>query len=113
MFMITQHPTCTWSHTGFGRGKRTSSTSVGFFVIEHIATGKLWVTHSKHVSVDVDLVIQQVMQGQHQNRALNKLVSMDMDLKLHEYPSHTLAQAKDLVRQLKRSVEPAYLLLNP
>lgn len=111
--MIAHRPTCTWSYTSFGRGKRTAITELGFFVIEHIATGKIFVGYSKKVSIDVDLQIQRVLLGIHPNVAFNKLVSMDMDLKLHEYPTHTLAQAKDSIRSLKRSVEPTYLLLNP
>lgn len=113
MFVISQRPTCSWSHTSFGRGKRTSNTMLGFYVIEHIATGKCVVDYARNVSAEVDLQIQKLMAGKHNNAHLNKLVSMDMDLKLYEYPALSIANAKDGVRTIKRSMEPVYLLLNP
>lgn len=113
MFLIDKQPTCTWSYTSAGRGKRTSETRLGFFVIEHIATGKLVVGHSKTVSAEVDRQIEALMQGKHPCKAMCKQVEMDMDLKLYEYPAVGIGNAKDCVKQIKQSVYPDYLLLNP
>lgn len=88
-------------------------TKLGVYVIEHIATGKILVGQSKTVSQDVDMQIQQLMAGRHPNRLMNIQVSMDFDLKLHEYTALSATNAKDMVRQIKASVEPKYLLLNP
>ncbi len=113
MFFIDQKPNCTWSHTSFGRGKRTAETGVGAYVIEHVATGKCLVLHAKNVSQDVDANIQMLMGGRHPNRLMNIQVNMDMDLKLHEYPAPSIANAKDMARKIKASIDPKYLLLNP
>lgn len=113
MFLIDKQPTCTWSYTSAGRGKRTTSTRLGFFVIEHIATGKLLVGHSKNVSDEVDKLITSLQTGTHPCKAMCIQVGMDMDLRLYEYPSVGVAHAKDSVKQLKKSVYPEYLLLNP
>lgn len=108
------HPTaCTWSATRHGRGKRAVTTALGYYVIEHIATGKCVVATAKQVSDDVDRQLQKLLAGKHDNRALNILVAMDMDLKLYEYACPSLAMAKDGVRAVKNSLTPTYLLLNP
>lgn len=113
MFDTTIKANCTWSHLVSGRGKRTVETKLGFYVVEHISTGKCLVGYSKTVSRDVDEQIAHLMRSAHPNRAMNKLVSMDMELKLFEYPTVSLAAAKDAVRSLKKTVDPTYLLLNP
>lgn len=113
MFLIEQQPTCTWSYTSAGRGKRNIPTRVGFFVIEHIATGKLVVGHSRQVSEEVDKQIQALQTGKHICKAMCKQVEMDMDLRLYEYPAVSIASAKDRVKAIKKSVYPEYLLLNP
>jgi hypothetical protein len=113
MFDMTQKPNCTWSHTSWGRGKRTVETGQGYYVIEHIATGKCIVGNSTNVTKDVDAQIAALMAGTHPNKPLQKLVSMDMDLKLIEYEAMSAKVAKDRVREIKRSMIPSYLLLNP
>lgn len=113
MFLIDKQPTCTWSYTSAGRGKRTHPTGLGYFVIEHIATGKLLVGYSKTVSIEVDRQIDALMRGKHPSKAMCKQVEMDMDLKLYEYPALGVGNAKDSVKQIKKSVYPTYLLLNP
>lgn len=113
MFLIDKQPTCTWSYTSAGRGKRSTSTRLGFFVIEHIATGKLVVGHSKHVSMEVDKQISALLTGTHPCKAMCRQVAMDMDLKLYEYPAVGIGNAKDFVKAIKKSVYPEYLLLNP
>ena len=113
MFDMTQKPNCTWTHTESGRGGRSVNTGLGYYVIEHIATGKCLVGHSNNVTKDVDAQISALMVGTHPSKPMLKLVSMDMDLKLYEYPGMSLKQAKDRVRDIKRSMIPSYLLLNP
>jgi hypothetical protein len=113
MFDTAQRANCTWSHTSWGRGKRTVETDLGFYVIEHIATGKFIVCYSRRVTHDIDQQIVALTNGTHPNRLLQKLVNMDMDLKLHEYPAVSVPAAKDACRKIKLTAAPAYLLLNP
>lgn len=87
-------------------------TALGFYVIEHIATGKLLVGYSRKVSEDIDKQIEALLAGKHPIKAMNIQVAMDRDLKLHEYPALSIAQAKDGVRTIRKSIYPEYLLLN-
>ena len=113
MFDMSHKPNCTWSHTSWGRGSRSVETLMGYYVIEHIATGKCVVGHSNNVTKDVDAQIAALMAGTHPNKLMQKLVGMDMDLKLFEYSGLSPKQSKDRVREIKRSMIPSYLLLNP
>lgn len=113
MFEPPHKPTCTWTFDTAGRGRRSAVTELGFYVIEHVATGKLITGYSKRVSADVDEQIAALMGARHPNRPMTKLVESDLELKLLEYPAHSIAAAKDAVRNIKRTVTPTYLLLNP
>jgi len=88
-------------------------TETGFYVIEHLLTGKVLVGYSKTVSVDVDQQIKALMGERHPNKPLNLLFERDAELLLLEYPAHSVNAAKDAARKIKRSVSPTYLLLNP
>lgn len=115
MFDTAQRASCTWSHTYWGRGSRSVVTELGFYVIEHIATGKCIVAYSRRVSHDVDQQIEALLKGTHPNRYMQKVASMEdgAEFRLHEYPAVSVPAAKDACRKIKLTVTPAYLLLNP
>ncbi len=103
----------TWSHTIHGRGKRLDEVKTGCYLVEHIATGKLITGTSDQVSRDVDRIIQAVHAGTYPCPALLKLCAHDPDLKLYEYPTGSLKEAKAIERQVRATLDPAYLLLTP
>jgi hypothetical protein len=113
MFEPPHKPTCTWTYDVEGRGYRREITELGFYVIEHVATGKIIVGYSKRVSADVDEQIAALMGARHPNKRMTKLVESDLELKLLEYPAFSIQAAKDAVRKIKRTVTPTYLLMNP
>lgn len=113
MFESPQKPNCTWTFKPGGRGCRSVETNVGVYVIEHEPTGKLIVGYSRRVSHDVDQQIAALAAGRHVNKHMNKLASMDMELKLYEYDIPMVQFAKDATRKIKRSVVHPFLLLNP
>jgi hypothetical protein len=115
MFDTAQRANCTWSHTSWGRGSRSVVTELGFYVIEHLATGKFIVAHSRHVSQDVDQQIAALIKGNHPNRLMQTVANMPdgAEFRLHEYPSPSLPAAKDACRKIKLTACPTYLLLNP
>jgi len=111
MFTTPHEPITTWSKTTHGRGKRLFPTNVGFYVIEHISTGKLLVGVSKQVSRDVDIGIEQLLKGIYPSAAFNKLVSLCPDLRLHEYSTGSIAEAKKSVEALIKTITPTYLFI--
>jgi hypothetical protein len=101
----------TWSCTIHGRGKRAHLVGSGVYVVEHLPTGKCITGISKTVSADVDKHIQKLLDGTHPNKKFVKLVSMDRDLRLLEYPS-TGMSAKQILARIRSTCYPKYLLLN-
>jgi hypothetical protein len=81
-------------------------------VVEHISTGKFIVACSKNVTEEVDLTIHHLLQGTSKNKAFNRLVATEPDLRLLEYATRTLVDARKLEAAIRKTVTPRYLLLN-
>lgn len=109
---IQEAPGIAWSRTVHGRGFRPEETKVGYYVIEHIATGKLVTGHSAKVSEDLDKIFDQLMAKAYPNKKLQAQYDSDMDLKIHEFRSTSIKAAKKSEATLRETVTPRYLLLN-
>lgn len=109
---IQEAPGIAWSRTVHGRGFRPEPTKVGYYVIEHIATGKLVTGHSANVSGDLDKIFEHLVAGTCSNKKLQAQYNSDMDLKIHEFRSTSIKAAKKSEVALRETVTPRYLLLN-
>jgi hypothetical protein len=108
----TEAKVATWTFSPGGRGKRSEPVSVGCYVIEHVATGKLITGVSESVSNDVDLTLLAISDQSLRNKKFVKLCVLDPDVRLYEYPTKTLRQAKQIEKEIRSSTTPHYLLLN-
>jgi hypothetical protein len=111
MFQV-EAKAATWSHTTWGRGKRVVDVGVGCFMIEHIATGKYVIGVSQQVSRDVDTLIKSILEGRYANKTMVKLCTMDPDLRLLEFATANLRDARKLEKEIRATTEPQYLILN-
>lgn len=102
----------TWTRTANHRGKRAEIVTVGCYVIEHIATGKLMTGVGMSIDVDINASVDALCRGDHSNKRFRKLCQLDSDLKIYEYPCKTLKHAKKLEKEIRASVVPTYLLVN-
>jgi hypothetical protein len=102
----------TWTRTSSHKGKRAETVSVGCFVIEHIATGKVVTGSSSSMNLDIDKIITDIDSGKHSNKKFRKPCELDSDLKVYEYPCKTINAAKKLEKEIRRGVSPDYLLVN-
>lgn len=112
MFQDGQQYCIRWVHTPHGRSKRLETVGTGAFVLEHVATGKLWFGVSKHVSREVDRLLQLVDTQRFPNKILQTLCDSDLDLQVYEYPFRSLKSAQTFVTGLRSTVYPPYLMLN-
>lgn len=108
----TEARCATWTRTSTHRGKRAETVSVGCYVIEHIATGKIITGASTALNLDIDKIITDLGTGKYSNKKFRKPCELDSDLKMYEYPCKTLKQAKKLEKEIRASVVPTYLLVN-
>lgn len=104
--------TITWSSTVHGRGHRLEETKVGCFLIDHIATGRSIVMTDSNVSKKVDQMIDKIKTGKSEFKLFNTLCKDDSDLKIYEFPTRTLKDAKQIEGQIRATIQPRYLLLN-
>ena len=109
---IPEAPGFAWSRTVHGRGFRPEETKVGYYVIEHLATGKLVTGISATVSNDLDKIFVALTNGTFANKKLQAQYNSDVDLKIYEYRSTSLKAAKKSEAAIRETVSPRYLLLN-
>ena len=111
MFLCDQ-PCIRWIHTLHGRSKRSEEVRTGLYVLEHVATGRLWLGCSAKVSVEVDGLMDALGRGEFPNKLLQSLCKSDLDLQVYEYPTSSMKAAQFLAGRIRPTVYPAYLLLN-
>ena len=100
-----------WLHSSSGRSKRSEIVNQGWFVLEHEATGRLYLGQSDNVRKDVDKQLSQLANGKHPNKILNVLYEKDNEIRVFEYPQKAKKKRVTLMREL---IEKAgYLCLNP
>lgn len=92
-------------------GKKTDEVKSGCFVIEHVPTGRIIAGASSKVSADVETHLQKLEREKHPNALMNSLCQRERDLRVHEYPTKTVKEAKAVLKEIKDSVEPKYLFL--
>ncbi len=102
----------TWLRSPSGRSKRTTTVRTGCFVLEHEATGKIITFTSEEVSLDVDLTLLAISDENHRCKAFVKLCKDDSVIRVYEYPTRTIKQAKLIEKEIRQSTTPNYLLLN-
>lgn len=90
---------------------RQEVVKVGYYVIEHVATGKIMVGVSKQVSETVDFMTNHLFNQSHPSRAFCKLVDTDCELQITECPQLNIKDAERFLKRLKQSIEPTYLFL--
>lgn len=101
-----------WSRTTTHRGKRVEQVTVGCYVMEHIATGKVITGSGMDISREIDKIIADLDSGKYSNKKFRKPCELDPDLRMYEYPCKTLKQAKKTEADIRRGVSPTYLLVN-
>lgn len=106
------HTPCTWSITEQYKGRRATDCGVGLWIIEQTALRKFIIGASRTVSRTVDEHLSKLQAGKHNNPHLQTIYNMDSDLKIYECATANLVTAKMLVKALRESTRPTYLLLN-
>lgn len=104
-----------WTFNPESRGRlkgRTDVVKTGYFVLEQVASGKLFMGFSKQCSDEVDLNLNQALAGNHPCKHLVWLMHNDPEFKVYEYPCTSLKDATRKLAQVKQSVQPTYLNLN-
>lgn len=105
-----------WTFNPFSKGRlkgRLQSVKIGYYVIEHVATGKLMTYSSKNVSESVDLELGFLFDDKHSCRSFCKLLQGDSELRVYEYPTASIKDAKRRLKSLEESISPSYLFMNP
>lgn len=90
---------------------RQQKVNVGYFVIEHVATGKLIIGSGRFVSETIDTITADLMGGKFQCKAFCKLVESDCELSITEAPILVLKDARKHLAKLKDSIDPTFLLM--
>lgn len=93
------------------RGRRHDSIGVGTWVVEHVPTGRVMIGSDATVSRQVDAQIEALYAGKHPSKLFNRIVQLDPELKLYEYPHRTLKAARAHEKELRASVSPRDMLV--
>lgn len=91
--------------------RAVKETKQGCFVLEHVSTGKVIVGVSDQVTVEVNQNLDSLYGEVHKNKHMNEVCKRDPEVRVHVYPTKTAAQAEKIAKEIKGSVEPAYLFL--
>ena len=92
-------------------GKRTDPVKTGCFVIEHEPTGRFIAGTSRNVSADVEVHLQHLYLERHKNRIMNECCRRELQIRVHEFPTKTVADAREVLKEIKDSATPGYLYL--
>ncbi len=95
-----------------GKDKRTTPVKLGCYIVMHLATGKCVTGISGSVSQDVDRICNELKSFSHESRHFNRIMMMDSDLRVFEYATETRKDAKAILKQIRGTMYPQYLLLN-
>lgn len=106
------HTPRTWFITEQYKSRRAMNCDVGLWIIEQVALRKFILGASRTVSRTVDEHLGKLQAGKHNNPHLQTIYNMDSDLKIYECATANLATAKMLVKTLRESTYPQYLILN-
>lgn len=82
----------------------------GFYVLEHVATGKVCTGTCSNLQDTILAGKQQLMVGTFPNKPFQKLYNSDCDVKAHYTATANLKEAKALEREYRQS-KCDYLLL--
>lgn len=102
-----------WLHSKSGRSKRSEIVAVGAFMLEHDATGRFYLGHSREVSKEVDKQLSLLATGKHPHKLLSGLYERDNDIRVYEYPAKTKKAVRAVHKELIDTQSTDYLCLNP
>lgn len=92
--------------------KHPDANRKGFYVIEHMPTGKLWTgIAKKSMKLDLDSLFVQLETGQFENLEFQKLFDKEPNFKVHLHAVTHIDDAK-LRERTFRGCRAPYLLIN-
>lgn len=94
------------------RSPKKIDVKVGWFIIEHDATGRVIVLASRDVGKAIQTITSELVAGTSEFHQLQKLYSMDDCLRIHFTACDRYKDATAAVREYRANVKHDYLLLN-
>lgn len=109
MMFVPEDVCFSWTFNPTTRGKlkgRQTLVKKGYYILEHVATGKMLFGTSKDVTTDVDKILALVWAGKHRSSAFCKLVQSDSELRVHECPCSSMRDAQRHIQAVRDSNHP-------